>query len=116
MDASQAIAFLQQELRLSNDREAVLAEKLGRSRAEVAELTNRLHKAQEQYRNARKSAREALQDMAEENAKLVAAFVQKRKDYKQLQVCAPLCAPRQPQHMPAPASCIRHTCPCNTSS
>jgi hypothetical protein len=74
------------ELRLSKEREAGLAKQLGRSRAEAEELKARLTSAQEAYKSARRSAREALTEMAEENAKLVDAFVKKRKELKQLQV------------------------------
>lgn len=77
---------LQQELQLAAAREASLAQALGRSRAEVAELGARLASVQDSSRAAKRSAREALSELAEENAKLVAAFVDKRRELKRLQV------------------------------
>lgn len=81
------VSRLRQELELASEREASLAQQLGRSRAEAAELSARLTTAQESYKTAKRSAREALTQMAEENAKLVAAFVEKRQQVKRLQVC-----------------------------
>eukprot|EP00877_Chromochloris_zofingiensis_P007902 jgi/Chrzof1/3365/Cz12g22140.t1 len=82
------VSRLRQELELASEREASLAQQLGRSRAEAAELSARLTTAQESYKTAKRSAREALTQMAEENAKLVAAFVEKRQQVKRLQVSA----------------------------
>jgi predicted RNase H-like nuclease (RuvC/YqgF family) len=77
---------LQQELQLAAARESSLASQLGRSRAEAAELAARLASVQDSSRAAKRSAREALAELAEENAKLVAAFVEKRRELKRLQV------------------------------
>jgi hypothetical protein len=77
---------LQQELRLAAARESALAQQLGRSRAEAAELSARLASVQDSSRASKRSAREALAELAEENAKLVAAFVEKRRELKKLQV------------------------------
>jgi hypothetical protein len=49
-------------------------------------LEAKLERAQEFLRNAKKAAREGLMDMAEQNAKLVAAYVEKKREVKQLQV------------------------------
>jgi predicted RNase H-like nuclease (RuvC/YqgF family) len=76
---------LQQELHLASAREAALAQQLGRSRAEAAELGARLASVQDSSRASKRSAREALAELAEENAKLVAAYVEKRRELRRLQ-------------------------------
>jgi hypothetical protein len=49
-------------------------------------LQAKLERAEESLRSAKKAAREGLMDMAEQNAKLVAAYVEKKREVKQLQV------------------------------
>lgn len=49
-------------------------------------LQAKSERAEESVRKARKAAREGLMDMAEQNAKLVAAYVEKKREVKQLQV------------------------------
>ncbi|KIZ04138.1 Chaperone protein dnaJ [Monoraphidium neglectum] len=71
---------LQQELHLASAREAALAQQLGRSRAEAAELGARLASVQDSSRASKRSAREALAELAEENAKLVAAYEAEKED------------------------------------
>lgn len=74
------------ELILSTEREAALAKELGRYKAECCELQTKLSNAVEGASKAKKAAREALIDMAEQNAKLVAGYVEKKREVKQLQV------------------------------
>lgn len=49
-------------------------------------LQAKLERAADSLRNAKTAAREGLMDMAEQNAKLVAAYVEKKREVKQLQV------------------------------
>jgi hypothetical protein len=49
-------------------------------------LQAKLERAEESLRSAKTAAREGLMDMAEQNAKLVAAYVEKKREVKQLQV------------------------------
>ena len=74
------------ELVLSAEREAALAKELGRCKAECCELQTKLANAIDSASKAKKAAREALIDMAEQNAKLVAAYVEKKREVKQPQV------------------------------
>eukprot|EP00878_Enallax_costatus_P042383 GHUV01049722.1.p1 GENE.GHUV01049722.1~~GHUV01049722.1.p1 ORF type:complete len:243 (-),score=64.28 GHUV01049722.1:96-824(-) len=77
---------METELVLSAEREAALAKELGRCKAECCELQTKLANAVDSASKAKKAAREALIDMAEQNAKLVAAYVEKKREAKQLQV------------------------------
>lgn len=52
----------------------------------LARAEEKLELTQEALKAAKKTAREGLMDMAEQNAKLVAAYVEKKREVKQLQV------------------------------
>lgn len=76
-----------EELHAAHAREAALAKELVRVRAENAELQTKLQKATSSLKTAKVTAREALIEMADQNAKLVQAFVDKKRECKQLKVC-----------------------------
>jgi hypothetical protein len=67
-------------------REESLAKELGRVKAENAELLTKVQKVTASLKNAKVTAREALIEMADQNAKLVQAFVDKKRECKQLKV------------------------------
>jgi len=75
------------ELHAAYEREAALAKELGKVKAENAELTSKLQKMSQSLKTAKVTAREALVEMADQNAKLVQAFVDKKRECKQLKVC-----------------------------
>lgn len=65
-----------------------MSEELDRRRAEATGLAAELKKAQEVCREmlaARRSAREALSDMAAQNARLVSAYVEKKQELRRMQ-------------------------------
>ena len=69
-------------------RQQELAEELHQRQAEAAEAASELARAQEVCRemlNARRNAREALSDMAQQNARLVSAYVEKKQELRQMQ-------------------------------
>jgi VIT1/CCC1 family predicted Fe2+/Mn2+ transporter len=74
------------ELAAAYSREDSLAKDLGRVKAENAELQTKLAKVTASLKNAKVTAREALIEMADQNAKLVQAFVEKKRECKQLKV------------------------------
>lgn len=74
------------ELAAAYQREESLAKELGRVKAENAELLTKVHKVTASLKNAKVTAREALIEMADQNAKLVQAFVDKKRECKQLKV------------------------------
>jgi predicted nucleic acid-binding Zn-ribbon protein len=74
------------ELQASHDREAALAKDLGKVKAANAELQTKLQKVTASMKSAKVTAREALIEMADQNAKLVQAFVDKKRECKQLKV------------------------------
>lgn len=74
------------ELAAAYHREESLAKDLGRVKAENAELQTKLAKVTASLKNAKVTAREALIEMADQNAKLVQAFVDKKRECKQLKV------------------------------
>lgn len=70
-------------------REVGLREELRRARAENAAMSTELRQARDVYKEAaaaRKTAREALSELAQQNARLVTAFVEKRQELRSLQV------------------------------
>jgi predicted RNase H-like nuclease (RuvC/YqgF family) len=75
-----------EELHAAHAREAALAKEIGRVKAENAELQTKLQKATASLKSAKVTAREALIEMADQNAKLVQAFVDKKRECKQLKV------------------------------
>jgi predicted nucleic acid-binding Zn-ribbon protein len=77
---------MQTDLISSLKREAALSRDLGRVKAENVELSSKLVSLKESLQKAKSSTRVALVDMAEQNAKLVAAYVEKKREVKQLQV------------------------------
>eukprot|EP00775_Hariotina_reticulata_P003705 gene3705-3968_t len=76
---------LQADIISSLKREATLSRDLGRVKAENVELNSKLASVKESLQKAKSSTRVALVDMAEQNAKLVAAYVEKKREVKQLQ-------------------------------
>ena len=69
-------------------RQQELTEELHQRQAEAAEAASELARAQEVCRemlNARRNAREALSDMAQQNARLVSAYVEKKQELRQMQ-------------------------------
>ena len=65
-----------------------MTEELHQRQAEAAEAASELARAQEVCRemlNARRNAREALSDMAQQNARLVSAYVEKKQELRQMQ-------------------------------
>ena len=69
-------------------RQQKLTEELNQRQAEAAEAASELARAQEVCRemlNARRNAREALSDMAQQNARLVSAYVEKKQELRQMQ-------------------------------
>lgn len=82
---------LQADLISSLKREATLSRDLGRMKAENVELNSKLVSVKESLQKAKSSTRVALVDMAEQNAKLVAAYVEKKREVKQLQVMTNQC-------------------------
>lgn len=78
------------ELSAAHSREAALAQELGRVKADNAQLTSKLETVTQSLtqslKSAKATARQALIDMAEHNAKLVAAYVDKKRECKQLKV------------------------------
>lgn len=99
------------ELQAAHAREAQLAKELGKLKAENAELQTKLQKVTASLKSAKVTAREALIEMADQNAKLVQAFVEKKRECKQLKVCnlsaasAPLLTAEKCQHGVRPGSC-----------
>jgi CHAD domain-containing protein len=91
-DAAAAASPAAPELAAAHDREAALAHELGRVRADNGVLQAKLQGATDSLRTAKATAREALIDMAEQNAKLVAAYVERKRECKQLKVRGVLCA------------------------
>lgn len=78
---------LSAELHAAYERETSLAKQLGRVKAENAELQTKLLKVTASLKTAKVTAREALIEMADQNAKLVQAYVDKKRECKQLKVC-----------------------------
>ncbi|KAK9829321.1 hypothetical protein WJX72_005188 [[Myrmecia] bisecta] len=77
-----------EELQGAGQREQDLAEEASRSRAEAAELAAELARSQEVCKEmlaARRSARDALSDMAQQNARLVSAYVEKKQELRSIQ-------------------------------
>lgn len=74
------------ELQSAHEREAALAKDLGKVKAANAELQTKLQKVTASLKSAKVTAREALIEMADQNAKLVQAFVDKKRECKQLKV------------------------------
>jgi hypothetical protein len=74
------------ELHAAHEREAALAKDLGKVKAANAELQTKLQKVTASLKSAKVTAREALIEMADQNAKLVQAFVDKKRECKQLKV------------------------------
>ena len=69
-------------------REQTLAEEVKQHREAAAVARDELQQAQEVCREmlaARRSAREALSDMAQQNARLVSAYVEKKQELRHLQ-------------------------------
>lgn len=93
IDVETQSSIMEEQLALSAEREAALARELGRCKAECCELQSKLTNAVESASKAKKAARDALIDMAEQNAKLVAAYVEKKREVKQLQVGKPKILP-----------------------
>lgn len=80
--------FFQAEIEYLRERELDLQEELSRARAENAALSAELKRTHDVYKEAlaaRRTAREALSEMAQQNARLVSAFVEKKKDFRNLQ-------------------------------
>jgi hypothetical protein len=75
-------------------------------------LQAKLERAEQSLKNAKTAAREGLMDMAEQNAKLVAAYVEKKREVKQLQVGFMLNAGGSSctslQHMSVSGQCMFH--------
>lgn len=81
--------FFQAEIEYLRERELDLQGELSRARAENAALSAELKRTHDVYKEAlaaRRTAREALSEMAQQNARLVSAFVEKKKDFRNLQV------------------------------
>ena len=69
-------------------REKKLAEEVKQQQQQVSSSKEELQQAQEVCREmlaARRSAREALSDMAQQNARLVSAYVEKKQELRHLQ-------------------------------
>lgn len=80
----------QAEMEYLKEREGELRGELCRARAENAALSAELKRTHDVYKEAlaaRRTAREALSEMAQQNARLVSAFVEKKQDLRNLQVC-----------------------------
>lgn len=79
---------LQSEMGDLKAKETELREELCRARAENVALSTELSRAHEGYKEAaaaRKTAREAMSELAQQNARLVSAFVEKRQELRNLQ-------------------------------
>lgn len=81
--------YFKTEMDYLKEREEELRNELSRARAENASLSAELKRAHEVHKEtlvAKRTAREALSEMAQQNARLVSSFVQKRQELRNLQV------------------------------
>lgn len=81
--------FLEAESQYLREREVELREDLCRARAENSAISGELRRTHDLYREAlaaRRNAREALSEMAQQNARLVSAYVEKKQEFRNLQV------------------------------
>ncbi|CAD7701382.1 unnamed protein product [Ostreobium quekettii] len=78
----------QAEVEYLKEREGELRGDLSRARVENAALSAKVQRTHDMYKEAleaRRTAREALSEMAQENARLVAAFIEKKQDLRSMQ-------------------------------
>lgn len=81
--------FLEAESQYLREREIEVREDLCRARAENAAISAELKRTHDLYREAlaaRRSTRDALSEMAQQNARLVSAYVEKKQEFRNLQV------------------------------
>ncbi|GMH40737.1 hypothetical protein BSKO_08641 [Bryopsis sp. KO-2023] len=80
--------FLEAENEFLREKEIDLRGDLCRSRAENAAISSELKRTHDLYREAlgaRRNAREALSEMAQQNARLVSAYVEKKQEFRSIQ-------------------------------
>ncbi|DBB12970.1 TPA: hypothetical protein ACH3X3_005714 [Trebouxia sp. C0006] len=88
LQLKQRNAALSDQLQQTATRERALHEEVKQHKAAAVNARDELQQAQEVCREmlaARRSAREALSDMAQQNARLVSAYVEKKQELRHLQ-------------------------------